>query len=347
MKPRVSARAVGFVAAFAWLALVAGCQRQTASAESDSPPPAPPVAVEVVRVSASDTAGTIRATGLTAWKRETGLGFAAPGEIETVAVDMGDKVISGQMLATLRRTAVGADAAEAALARKTAELAYERTERLHASGAASQADLDGARLALERTRQTLTLTAPAGGMVLRRDAERGQVVNAGQAVIWVGEVGSGLIVKAQATSTQAAKISVGPAAEVRVRHGMKLAGVVERIAPRSVGQTGVFEIEVRLPEPGDLRSGEIADVVLQGASKEWAQSTAFIIPALALTDARADQGMVFIVGPDNRVERRAVSTGGLSTEGVLVLSGLSPGDAVITRGAATVREGDTVTVVAP
>ena len=61
-----------------------------------------------------------------AYKRETALSFGSAGEIESLKADVGDQVFAGQVLATLRRTAAGADEAEAALARKTAEQNFDR-----------------------------------------------------------------------------------------------------------------------------------------------------------------------------------------------------------------------------
>ena len=61
-------------------------------------------------------------------------------------------------------------------------------------------------------------------------------------------------------------------------------------------------------------------------------------------DARADQGVVFVVDADGKARRRAVETGGVSDRGVTVLKGLSAGDSVITRGASMVRDGDAVSV---
>ena len=70
----------------------------------------------------------------------------------------------------------------------------------------------------------------------------------------------------------------------------------------------------------------------------------FVIPAIALIDARADQGVVFVIDKDGKARRRAVETGGVSDRGVSILKGLAAGDRVITRGASMVRDGDAVRV---
>jgi hypothetical protein len=65
---------------------------------------------------------------------------------------------------------------------------------------------------------------------------------------------------------------------------------------------------------------------------------------LSLLDARADQGVVFVVDSENIARRRAVRTAGVTQAGVLVVEGLEPGDRVISVGAAYVRDGAPVRI---
>ena len=126
---------------------------------------------------------------------------------------------------------------------------------------------------------------------------------------------------------------------------MPSTGKVARISPKMVAGMGSFEVEVQLDKPAGLKSGEVAEVLI--AAKVAADKPAtdsFIIPAIALIDARADQGMVYVLGPNNVAVRRAVRTEGLTDRGVVVTGGLQPGDAVITRGASMIRDGDAVKV---
>lgn len=321
--------------------LLAACQGEAEVAAPEAVP-VPVIAVEALTIASGSAGGEIRASGLVAYKRETSLSFGAPGEIEVLNADIGDMVKAGQRLATLRRTTTGADAAEAALARQTAEQNFARIEKLHAAGAASQVELDNARLALERARERVGIVAPASGVILQRNAEPGQIVIAAQAVLILGEVNSGIIVKASMTAGEVAQLNVGDAANVNLR-GQVLAGRVARIAAKGT-QSGVFAVEVQVAQPDGLRSGEVAEVVIAG--KATAGAAEFVVPAIALIDARADQGVVFVIDKDGKAKRRPVETGGVSDRGVTILSGLQDGERVITRGASMVRDGDAVSVAA-
>lgn len=323
-------------------ALLASCGSK--AEEPSKTVAAPPPLVEVISAVSGNSAGIVRASGLLAYKRETALGFGTPGEIETLTVDEGDRVAAGQTLATLRKTTSGADASEAALARQTAEQNFERITRLHASGAASQVDLDNARLALERARERIAIVAPASGVILQRNAERGQMVSAGQPVLMLGEANTGLIVKASLASSAVTRIRLGDTVEVLVRGRDPLSGKVARIPARTADGSGSFEIEVQIDQPQGLRSGEVAEVLISSAVASSDTSKSFTVPAIALIDARADQGIVFVVDGEGKARSRAVETGGVTDDGVVILKGLAEGDRVITRGASMVRDGDQVRV---
>jgi len=320
------------------------CQGE--SGEKAVAAPAPTIAVDALSVAPDGAGSGVKASGLVAYKRETALGFGAPGQIETLTVDSGDRVAAGQVIATLRKTTVGADEAEAALARQTAQQTFDRVTRLFEGGAASQADLDNARLALERTRERIAIVAPVSGIVLMRQAEPGQTVSAGQPVVTLGEARAGLIVRASFTPAEVAQVKVGDVASVRIEQREVVSGNVVRIAPRG-SQSGTFEVEVALARLDGLRAGEVAEInfAAKVADAGAATSGTYIIPAIALIDARADQGVVFVIDAEGKARRRPVETGGVSDLGVTILKGLAAGDRLITRGASMVRDGDAVRIV--
>jgi RND family efflux transporter MFP subunit len=312
-----------------------------ASATPDGP------LVSVVEAAPSAGAGAVRASGLVGYRREPQLAFNAPGVIAAIAVDSGDVVRRGQRLATLRRTSVGSNPGEAALARENAERDLARAQELFDRGFVSEARMDAARLAVQRNSDTSVITAPADGIILRRAAEPAQSVAAGAPILVLGESNSGLVVRAPVSSADAARIRIGDAAQVRVPAlgDTALEARVTRVSAQSDAMTGAFDIEIEIAAPDSLRSGMVADVEVAAAAEAHV-SAALIVPTLALLDARADQGVVFVVDAENVARRRAVRTAGVSQAGVLVVEGLEPGERVISAGAAYVRDGETVRLAA-
>jgi RND family efflux transporter MFP subunit len=317
------------------------------ASDSAEQAPAPGPLVQVAEAAPLSAAGAIRGSGMVGYKRETELAFNAPGVVSSISVDAGDRVRRGQRLATLRRTSVGSNADEAALARANAERDLARTQELFDRGFVSQARLDDARLAVERARDSSVLSAPADGVILRRRAEQSQTVAAGSPILALGEVGSGIVVRTPVASSQAARIRVGDAARVTISElgGHALVGRVARVGAKGNDNTGAFEVEIEIAAPGNARSGMVADVEVAAAVApgQSAQST-ILVPTLALLDARADQGVVFVVDAENIARRRAVRTAGVTQEGVLVVEGLAPGDRVVSSGAAYVRDGEPVRI---
>lgn len=299
--------------------------------------------VEVVAAAPVGAIGAVRASGLVGYKREPQLAFAAPGVVGAILVDSGDVVRRGQRLASLRRTSVGANADEAALARANSERDLARTQALYDQGFVSEARLEDARLAVERARESSVLTAPSDGIILRRAAEPAQTVAAGAPILVLGETGSGIVVRAPVASADAARIRVGDLAEVRVSPGEVRQGRVVRIGAKGNEATGAFEVEVEIAAPQGLRSGMVAEVQIAAAAGETA-AAALIVPPLSLLDARADQGVVFVIGADDIARRRAVRTAGITQAGVLVVEGLASGERVVAAGAAYVRDGESVRV---
>jgi RND family efflux transporter MFP subunit len=300
--------------------------------------------VGVVEVQPQLAAGAIRTSGLIGFKREPQLAFAAPGVIADIAVDAGDIVRRGQRLASIRRTSVGSNADEAALARANAERDLARTQALFERGFVSQARLDDARLAVERARESSVLTAPANGVILRRNGEVSQTVAAGAPIFVFGDTASGLVVRAPVASSEATRIQIGDAAIIRIADAAPLQGRVTRVGAKGNEGTGAFEVEIELAG-ANPRSGTVAEVEV-AASGAGGDPSAILVPTLSLLDARADQGVVFVVDAEGVARRRAVRTAGVTQEGVLVVEGLGAGDRVISSGAAYVRDGESVRVTA-
>ena len=328
----------------AFICLLAAACGKPADQPRDPIADAPLVAVVAAAPASSPNA--VRASGLVGYKREPVLSFNTPGVIVSIDVDSGDVVRRGQRLASLRRVSAGANADEAALARANAQRDLERTQQLFERGFVSQARLDDARLAAERARDSSTLVAPANGVILRRDAEPAQSVAAGTPVLLFGETASGLVVRAPIASSDATRIRIGDAATITLAGtSAPFAGRVSRVAAKGDDATGAFDVEVEVAAPGPLRSGMVAEVTITTASAAAAQgASAMLVPTLALLDARADQGVVFVVDAQNIAHRRSVQTGGVSERGVVILAGLSQGDRVVASGTAYVRDGELVRV---
>lgn len=184
--------------------------RGAVQAEAAAPPLPVPVRIAQVRREAG-LAVTRRFTGQIAPPRQVRLGFEQGGRLVEVLAEAGDRVTAGTPLARMDTAALGPERAallaegaglqaEAGLARRT----LARTGTLAERGFRAEATEDEARFALARIEAAIaanaagmaaldvrlakaTLTAPFDGLIGRRLADPGQVMEAGAPVLTLFE----------------------------------------------------------------------------------------------------------------------------------------------------------------
>ena len=316
-----------------------------------SPAPRPvepaPFAVSVSQVRASTELARVAAVGTVRLRQETSLGFTSPGRIARIAVNAGDRVAKGQLLATLDMTTVVAQLGAASSEQLRAAAELRRAKALLAGGWVSPARVDTAQAAYDsavagtRVRRFATDTAriyaPSAGVILARPAEPSQVVDSGTPVIVLGEEARGYVLKVPLSDRDAARVAVGSAATVQIASlgGASIAGQVVQIGGRADQGTGTFEAEISLPAASGLRSGQIGRAAIVARD----QAAGVLVPPAAVFAPRAGEGFVYVLpNGSDRVELRKVAISEAQDQGVRVLSGLAPGEWVIVSGVDRLRD---------
>lgn len=339
------------------LLAVSGCSAGSKdAAEAVTAPELVRPVVVAAEVLPADPDALVAATGTILFSQETTLSFKTGGILTELAVDEGDAVKARQRLARLDLTELAASVAQAEAAVVNADVQYERTRDLVEKGHLAQARLDDAALMRDQARAGLAavsfnrnlgvMVSPGDGVVLRRLAEPGQTLAPGAPVLQIGDTTSGLLLRVPVSAAQAARLRVGDAAEISVAGlaGPPRAGAIIRIAAKSNDATGNFDVDISAGDPALLRSGLIGNARITSSAASEDKSSSVRIPTLALIDARADRGYVYVIDDKDVARRRSVSTSGIVRGEVLVLSGLEAGERVIAEGAAYVREGEAVIV---
>ncbi len=319
------------------------------------PPAQQPPAVQLVATRDGSAATALDATGALRRLREMTLSFRTAGVITHLAVDDGDVVHRGQVLATLDDEAVSARFNQAQTELTRAEADDRRAATLVEHGAISrqQAESQHAQLATAQAnyaaaafdRRWTHLVAPADGVVLKRVAQSGEVVQAGQVVLSIADASSPLVLRAPLPDRDAARLRMGAPAKVTLDAlpGEVLTGRVSRIAQRADAQSGAIEFEVTVPERPGLRSGLIARVNLPiagGSASAYGR-----LPAEAVLEADKALAYVMMYDPAHGVVRKTpIRFAGFDGDDALV-SGLPHGARVVTAGAGFVSDGQRVTVV--
>ncbi len=312
----------------------------------------PPRPVEVVAAERATLVTDIAASGMVAAAREVSLVSETQGVIETAPFELGEAVEAGQVLITLDTTIQALNVAEAREAADAAELNVTTTERLVASGSASQSQLSqtrgtlaGARARLAQAGKALadrTIIAPFDGLVASKPAsvEPGNFLNAGVVVARIIDP-SRMEVRLAVGEREIRYLRVGGAAFVSVpaAGGAEMRGEIAAIAAGSDPQTGSFPVIVRWSQPPDtlVRAGLSARVRIPPAGAP----TELVVPAAAVI-ARGEERSVFVATEDGLAERRLITVGDRQGERVAIHSGVEPGEMVIVSGLRSLTEGDRV-----
>jgi RND family efflux transporter MFP subunit len=183
------------------------------------------------------------------------------------------------------------------------------------------------------------------GVVALRGVNVGdRVENMGGGPMFVIVDNSLLNLTVSVPSSRAALVRVGQPLEFTTDTvpGRTFTGMVMFINPAldEASRSARVIAEVANPD-GALRGGAFAKGrIVVDRRREVLQ-----VPRVALVDWDLDAGRagVFVVRAD-RAERRAVRTGAASPDGVEIVSGLEPGERVVTRGAFALRQGDRVAI---
>jgi len=340
-------------AALGLSAALAGCSQSGAHAAA---PAVDARTVRVVPVQEAVLARPIRAVGVLEPKDKLTLGFKVGGVVARVAVEEGDTVRRGAVLAELDRTEIEATVARAVQAEAKAARDRERTRALYADDVATLEQLEDATTALEVARADLStarfnaryarIEAPADGFVVRRSADPSELVAAGQPVLVLGSLANGWQVRAAVADRDVVRLAVGDRAQVAFDAfpGREFAARVLRLAAASDAATGTYDVELAVePANAPFVQGLVAKVELMPSVARTPQLT---VPVEALLEADGAHATVFVLdgAGATRAARRRVELGQLSGDRAEVREGLTSGEQVITEGASWIADGESVSV---
>src|SRR5437773_970438 len=276
------------------------------------------------------------------------LAAPAPTRVARIFVAPGQRVAEGDSLVEFERAPFDAAARSAETALSSSERAYARAVRLVQAGILPQKDSDQAAADLaqaqvaaitaRRAQQLATLRAPLAGVVTRMTAVLGAAVDASQPVVEVTDVAA-LDAVFNVSPAQAAQIRDGDS--VRLTAGEAEGGeVVGQGSVTAVGaavdsSSRAVAARARIGRPArPLRIGES----VFGRIVTAVHARAVTVPVAALVPS-GDGFQVFVVDSGGVARARTVTVGARSQSLAEILSGLTPGETVVTTGAYGIEDG--------
>lgn len=352
---------VGALAAIVLIALAAWLSMRGKEAPlADSAAQVP--VVTVISPGQSLVAHKINATGSLAARVEMPVGVVGEGGAVTrVLVQPGDWVRAGQILAVIERSVqteqIRSLAAQVEANRADAKLAQAQLDRARAlvsRGFISQADIDQrtatrdaanarvniaiAQLAEQRARTgRLDIRAPAAGLVLTRDVEPGQIVGSGSGVLFRMARDGAMEMLAQVSETDLATLRPGNSATVVPVGGKtQFTGQIWQVSPVIDAQNRQGIARIALAYNPAIRPGGFASATIVSGTR-----SAPMLPESAVqSDGKGNY--VYVVNGRNEVERRAVTVGQVSDDGVSITGGINGNERIVASAGAFLTVGQKV-----
>ncbi|GFO65796.1 efflux RND transporter periplasmic adaptor subunit [Geomonas paludis] len=337
-----------------------GCGKQEGHNAAPAPPPVVTGAT-VQTLAAEDLPDVQEAVGTVRARNSAQIAARIPGSVSRVFVREGDQVGQGKVLVAIEAVESGAAAAgaasgveeaaralsEAQAQKKLADVTFDRYSRLFAEQAVTRQEYDTrkteqdvaaegvaraqARLAQARHSAQAAgavagygrVVSPISGVVVAKQVEAGQTVFPGTPLMTV-EGDQGFRLEVAAPETLLGKVKAGDQVAIAVE-GAPATGRVSEVVPVVDSATRTFTVKVDLPSKG-LRSGSYGKAFFRTGSRKGVA-----VPASAVVQ-RSSLTSVWVVSPEGVARLRLVKPGRTQGGRVEILSGLAPGDKVVTAG---------------
>ena len=335
----------------------------TACGEAPTPPAETVRLVKVLEVTAQAPHAALALAGEVRARYESPLAFRVGGKVVERNVNLGEAVKAGQTLARIEATdyELAARAAAAAVAAARADLALAAAElsryrSLVDKGYVSATALDQKQAAADAARARLkaveaehieagrrveytTLKADADGVITALDVNVGQVVGAGQIVLQVARDGGREI---EVHVPEANLVSVRSARAFKITLNAQpdraFDGTLRELSAAADPLTRTYAARIAV---------DMAEAVLQlgmSATVSDVQDAAPVLrlPLSAVASRNGKPQVWKVDAASSTVHAVDVRTGALDGDGILIESGIAPGDIVVSAGANLLREGQPV-----
>ena len=341
----------------AGLAFVKYKQIQSAIAQAAYTPP--PEAVTTAKAQQMTWPSTLNAIGTVAAVQGVVVSADLPGTVDKIAFESGKWVREGDVLVQLDTRQERAQLAAVEAQRDLAAVNFGRMQNLAKDGIISRSDFDTAAANQKETearvgeiRATIerkTIRAPFSGVLGLRQVNLGQYLSAGDPVVPLQSLNP-IYVNFGVPQQDAAQVRMGRQVRIAARElaGIEFGGRVTALDSVVDPSTRNIQVQATLSNPENkLRPGMFVQAELGLGESQ----TVITVPTSGISYAPyGDSVFVVTTLKDEKgksylgVRQQFVKVGGARGDQVGVLSGLKPGDEVVTSGVFKLRNGVPVQV---
>ena len=311
----------------------------------------PVKAVSAKQVQINDVIST---SGKVSSSIESKLSFKIPGIVKSINVKEGQAVKTGQTLASLDLSEMKANLTKAQNGFNKTQRDLERVKRLFEDEVTTLEQKQNVQTAFEVAKSDLeiaefnfryaTIKAPADGIILMKNVEENELVNAGYPVILFGNKGANWKIVASIADVDIIKVSIGDSANVYfdAYPGISFNAKVSEVGQSADPRTGTYEVGLTLQRSQyKLASGFVAKVKIYPTEK----GEAVLVPIQAVTQSNLNKGFVYLPN-GTKVDQRIVTTSGIYKDMIMITAGLNAGEQVITDGVEYLSKNSQIKLVA-
>lgn len=336
---------------------------------------APPL-VQAVRVADVEALTKSAFPGRARAGQEVNLSFRVTGPLVELPVSVGDEVNEGDVVARIDPqdylSALGTATGQLERAQATATRAaadFRRIQNVYKEdpGATSEAAVDLARSARDSSRASVksltsavktaqdkvsytSLRAPFGGQIVATYVENFETVVAKQPILrlldptsieFVISVPENLINYAPYVENVTVVFDALP--------DVKVPASIKEIGREASQATRTYPVTIVMAQPAgaEILPGMAGSATISARLPKEAKEAGMQLPATAVF-AREDpeKSYVWVIDETNKtLKSREVETGKLTERGVLIRSGINPGELVVVKGVHSVEEGQAVRIM--
>jgi RND family efflux transporter MFP subunit len=321
-------------------------------------------AIETITVREQAAEKIFKFSGQVAAVDSSGLSFEVGGQVDSVKVDIGDRVKKEQVLAVLdpEPYQLEVDAINAELVKARDNVAktkaeYERQKRIFEQGAGakrfvevSEYEYKAAKSAvnyeisrLDQTKRDLRKTklmAPYDGTIAWRAVEPNEEVRVGQKIFEINATGK-MEVELAIPETTVDRLNIDDSATITfpTLPDKSAKGRISYIGGAAV-KANAFPVKVELIGPNEkVKPGMTAEANL--SIKDEDRKSGYLVPLQAILPAQeANRGSAFVYDPEtSTVKKTPVRFSGTKQKKVLVEEGLAAGDIIAVAGVSFLSDG--------
>lgn len=258
---------------------------------------------------------------------------------------VGERVSAGQLIVSFPKSTPTAQFEQASTGYNAAKQAYDRLRNLQAAGAISLQDLnnaetqlDLAQANLEASRSMINVRAPISGVLTNLAVNPGEMSYPGQILFTVSST-AGYKAKLTVPDKVARALRAGTPATASI-DDITLTGSISRISLALDPYSKAVPVEVSFPASGQRVSyGATAAIKLQTESRE----ATLVVNREHIV---MENGRKYVwVNQNNQAVKHPIETGMDNQLQFEVVSGLEPGDLLITEGIDLLTENACIKVV--